>query len=135
MTDDEKTWLSNIYKSYVIQAKIKEINVLHCDHWSRVVYQHISALKYKVILANDQHAVCCIDGILVDLEFNAFITDWGWNVSSIPLNPVLVPICSLYSINKKDIERFYSKKATKLFKIDYKEVFLPKKDSHLNILT
>ena len=135
MTDDEKTWLSNIYYAHIIPAKIRDINVLHCDHWSRVVYQHISALKYKVILANDQHAVCCIDGILVDLELNAFITDWGWNTSSIPLNTVLMPICSSYAIKRVDIANYYSKKATKLFKIDYKEVFLPKKDSHLNILT
>ena len=124
MTETEHKWLADIYKSYIIPAKIKDANWLHCDHWSRVVYHHISAIKYKVILAHDTHAVCCIDGILVDLDNNAFIKDWGWNTSSIPLNTVLVPICSLYEIKRVDIVSYYSKKATKSLIIKYKEVFL-----------
>ena len=123
MTETEQKWLADIFESYIIPAKIKDANWLHCDHWSRVVYQHVLTSKHKFILVNDSHSVCWLDGVLVDLELNAFIKDWGWNTSSIHLNTVLVPICSLYEIKRVDIVSYYSKKATKRLIIKYKEVF------------
>jgi hypothetical protein len=135
MTETEQKWLADIYENYIKQAHNRGIKVLHCDHWSRLVYQHVSALKYKIILVNDVHAVCCIDGILVDLELNAFIGDWGWVSSPIPPNAQCKPIFSKYPIIHSEIKIVYSKPATKLFAIGYKEHFLPTKNSHLNILT
>jgi hypothetical protein len=124
MTEAEQKWLLNIYESYIKQSYNKGcVRVLHCDHWSRVVYQHVSAFKHKVILTNDIHGVCCIDGILVDLQNNAFIADWGWISSPIPPNAQCKPISSKYPIIYKEIKLGYSKPATKSFIIDYKEVF------------
>ena len=134
MTETEQKWLADIYENYIKQAHNRGIKVLHCEHWSRIVYQHVSALKYKIILVNDVHTVCCIDGILVDLGNNAFIKDWGWASSPIPTNYQCKPICSKYYIIHSEIKANYSKPATQSYNLYY-DVFFLKKDSHLNILT
>lgn len=117
MTDDEKAWLASIYENYIIQAKIRHKNTLHCDHWSKLVYLHVSASKHKILLTNSSHAACHIDGILVDLEFNAYIKDWGWNSSPIPPNVQYIPISTNYPSNHAEIKLNYSSPATRSYNL------------------
>ena len=124
MTETEQKWLADIFESYIIPAKIKDANWLHCDHWSRVVYQHVLTSKHKFILVNDSHSVCWLDGVLVDLELNAFIKDWGWAYSPMPPDAQCKPISSKYPISHSEINLVYSKPATKLFLIKHKGIFL-----------
>jgi hypothetical protein len=123
MTEEEQLWLAAIYENYIIQAKIRKTNVLHCEHWSKFVYLHISANKHKILLTNSQHSVCYIDGILVDLEFNAFIKDWGWNSSPMPPNAQYKPISSNYPPIHDEIKSNYSKPATISYHLWHNKVF------------
>ena len=124
MTETEQKWLADIYENYIKQGYNRGIKVLHCDHWSKLVYLHVLTSKHKFILVNDSHSVCWLDGVLVDLELNAFIKDWGWAYSSMPPDAQCKPICSKYPIIHEEIKANYSKPATKLFLIKYKGIFL-----------
>jgi hypothetical protein len=127
MNETELQWLADIYENYIKQAHNRGIKVLHCDHWSKLVYLHVLTSKRKFILVNDDHAVCCIDGILVDLQNNVFIKDWGWASSPMPTNAQCKPICSKYRIIHSEIKANYSKPATQSYHLYYDVFFFKKK--------
>jgi len=123
MTQQELQWLRELYKNYIIPGKACGSNAMHCDHWSKILYLDLRAKQYKEILSNDDHACLSIDGMYIDLEFNAFIVDFDWKTRSIDSTAIFKPINPDFKVLRDQIFKYYSKPATEAHHLWHNRVF------------
>jgi hypothetical protein len=123
MNKQDQDWLCEVYENFILPGRRRGSKALHCDHWSKMVYLSIKAERNKRILCNGIHAACIIDGIIVDLEFNAYIKDWGWNSTPIDLKKaVMKPISDNWPIEIGEISNFYNISAKFGYKLKFADL-------------
>ena len=129
MTKEELQWLELLYERHVLyehepKFQATKTTALHCTHWAYLLYHSLSG-KNKVIKRNNDHTVCVVNGIHIDMECNAFIKAFDWDSGYSLENAILAPINAFFPIKNHLLHRFYRSKCEYIIKID----------SHLNILT
>lgn len=122
MTLQELQWLQLLYERHVLyehEPKFQSAKsvALHCTHWAYLLYHSLSG-KNKVIKYNNDHSVCVIDNIYIDMECNAFIKGFDWDSASSTKNAILAPINPLFPIKYHLLEKFYRSTALKTIKIE-----------------
>lgn len=123
MTNNDLEWLKDLYEHYVVPGRERGSTAIHCDHWSKIIYLDLKSKKNKEILANDAHSCLSIDGIYIDLEFNAFIVDFDWKTRSIDSTAVFKPIHPKFMVRRDQIFKYYSKPATEAYHLWHNRVF------------
>jgi hypothetical protein len=121
MTNEELIWMREVYQCYIVPGADKS-NALHCSHWSNLLFTVLKANKYKIILSNDKHSCLFIDGVHVDLQYNAFIVGFDWKSTAITPEARIAPINPKFPPKKFEIYRFYAKPATHKFTLWKEEV-------------
>lgn len=123
MTEQELQWLKDLYEYYVFPGRAAKTVALHCDHWTKILFMELKSKREKTILTNDQHAVLSIDGVYIDLEFNAFIVDFDWPTRGIDSTVQYKPIHPNYAVLRDQIFKYYSSPAKQGFHLWTSEVF------------
>ena len=111
MTNEELIWMRQVYQWYIVPGA-ENSNALHCSHWSNLLFTVLKANKYKIILSNEEHSCLFIDGVYVDLQYNAFIVGFDWKSTAITPEAIIKPINPKFSLKNSEIYRYYSKPAT-----------------------
>jgi hypothetical protein len=112
MTKEELQWLSEIYEYYILPARTVGKSSLNCSHWSRLLFMNLKSSSNKIILENKKHSVLLLEGVYIDVEFNAFIVGFDWKSTAITDQAKIVRICSKYPPETSQIYKFYSSPAT-----------------------
>lgn len=128
MTDTEIQWLKDVYKHYIMTGRASLpgkgfSRPLHCDHWGNLIYLKVKAKFSKEILSHSTHSVCAVDGVLVDLELNAFIEDFDWKTRAIDSKVRFKPINPEFPVLRDEIFRYYSTPATESHHLWHNRVF------------
>lgn len=115
-------WLQLLYERHVLyehEPKFREAKTiaLHCNHWSYLLYHSLSS-KNRVIKYNNDHSVCVVNGIHIDLECNAFIKNFNWDITHKLDNAIIAPINPLFAVKDYLLERFYRSNSLKTIKIE-----------------
>ena len=123
MNKEYLDWLASLYEYYVLPGRRAGQQSLNCHSWSRLAFLKISVfIKEKTILSNEIHSALFLDGVYIDVEFNAFITGFDWKSTAITDQARIVPICSKYSPEIDQIYKFYSSPATEGFHLWHNKV-------------
>ena len=123
MTAEEKRWLEELYECYVLPGKEHGSTAMQCTHWSRIAFVVLKSNIEKIILSNDKHSALFLDGVLIDIEFNAFIVGFDWKSTAITAGARIMPINSNYPPEYTQIQEFYSKPATEGFHLWHNTVY------------
>lgn len=123
MTELEIQWLKDIYQYHITPARNQGCSALHCDHWSKLLYLHLKSKRNKEILSNDTHSVLSIDGMYVDIEFNAYIVDFNWSQRAIDSTVCFKAINPDFAIRRDEIFHYYSKPATEAHHLWHNKIF------------
>ncbi len=122
MTAEEKRWLEELYEYYVIPGREHLPPAMQCTHWSRIAFIVLKSNIGKIILSNDKHSALFLDGVLIDVEFNAFIVGFNWKLTAITAGARINPINSNYPPEYTQIYKFYSSPATEGFHLWHNKV-------------
>lgn len=122
MTLQEMQWLQLLYERHVLyehepKFQAAKTNALHCTHWAFLLYHSLSG-KNKFIKHNNDHSVCVIDGIYIDMECNAFIKNFNWDITHKLDNAILAPIHPLFAVKNHLLDKFYKSKCLKTVRIE-----------------
>jgi hypothetical protein len=121
MTAEELNWMRQVYQYYIVPGSEKS-TALHCTHWTNLLFTELKANQYKIILSNDEHSCLFIDGVHVDLQYNAFIVGFDWKSTAITPEAIIKPINPKFSPKNFEIYKYYSKPATQKFTLWREEV-------------
>lgn len=116
MTQQELQWLQLLYERHVLYEHEPKFQAakklaLHCTHWAYLLYHALSD-KNKIIKSNDEHSVCVINGIYIDMECNSYIKNFDWDNSCDLSAATILPIHPLFPIKHHLLEKFYVSKCT-----------------------
>ena len=122
MTQQELQWLELLYERHVLyehepKFQATKTTALNCTHWAYLLYHSLSG-KNKVIKYNNDHSVCVINGIYIDMECNAFIKNFDWDSGYSLENAVLAPIHPIYAVKHHLLKKFYRSNSLKTVKIE-----------------
>ena len=123
MTAEEKRWLEELYECYVLPGKEHGSAAMHCTHWSRIAFVVLKSNVEKIILSNDKHSALFLDGVLIDIEFNAFIVGFDWKSTAITTGTKIMPINPKYPPEYAQIYKFYTTKATLGFHLWHNTIY------------
>jgi hypothetical protein len=122
MNNNDLEWLKDLYENYIMPGRVRTSEALHCRHWSQLLYLNLQHKKDKEILSNDRHSCLSIDGLYIDLEYNAFIVDFDWKTKSIDSTAIIKPIHPKFVIYRDSIFKFYNTRATGAYNIWHSKV-------------
>ena len=122
MTQQELQWLELLYERHVLyehepKFQAARTTALHCTHWAYLLYHSLSG-KNKVIKYNNDHSVCVINGIHIDMECNAFIKAFDWDNSFNLENATIAPIHPVFPVKHHLLSKFYRSNSLKTIKIE-----------------
>lgn len=123
MNNNDLEWLKDLYENYTLPGRVRSSGALHCDHWSKLLYLHLKSKQHKEILSNDRHSCLSIDGLYIDLQFNAFIIDFDWKTKSIDSTAILKRIHPNFPVLRDQIFDYYSKPAIAAYHLWHNKVF------------
>jgi hypothetical protein len=122
MTAEEKRWLEELYECYVLPGKEHGSTAMQCTHWSRIAFVILKSNVEKIILSNDKHSALFLDGVLIDIEFNAFIVGFDWKSTAITGDARIAPINYKYPPETSQIYKFYSSPATEGYNLWHNKI-------------
>lgn len=127
MTREELDWLELLYERHVLyehepKFQAAKALALHCTHWSYLLYHTLSDAD-KSIWYNNEHTVCVVNGIHIDMECNAFIKDLDWKHNFDTSRAKLVQIHPRHPIKHHLLSMFYRSPAIGCYKLTKNVIF------------
>lgn len=127
MTQEEVEWLGLLYERHVLyehepKFQAAKALALHCTHWAYLLYCSLSDID-KCIKYNDEHSVCVVNGIHIDMECNAFIKDMDWEHNFDLSKAKIIQIHPRHQVKYHLLERFYKNPAKSCFIMDKNTIF------------